>query len=109
MIALILLAQNTSKLAFGVFHFVSLIDDDVLPVVLVEPQSVLEDEVVSCETDVPFGGFHDTKNIVSGGRVSSVNDFTNGWGPFFELVHPVRHGGQWDDNQKGAIIFLELN
>ena len=67
------------------------IDDDVFPVVLVEPQSVLEDEVVRCQTNIPFGGFHKAQNLASGSGIASVNDFTNGWSPFFELIDPVGH------------------
>ena len=69
----------------------ALINDDVLPVVLVEPMSVFEYKIVSGETDVPFGGFHDAENIVSGGGISSVNDFTNGRCPFLKFIDPVRH------------------
>lgn len=70
----------------------TLIDDDVFPIVLVEPESVFENEVISGKTYVPFGGFHYAEDIVSGGWISSINDFTNGWCPFLEFIDPVGHG-----------------
>ena len=58
MVAVVLLAQNPCEFAFGVFHFMTLVDDDVFPVVFVEFKSVFEDEVVGGDADVPLGCFH---------------------------------------------------
>ncbi len=87
----------------------TLIDDNVLPIVLIQPQPILENEIISGETNVPFGSLHDTLDFVSGCWIAPVNDLTNGRGPLFKLVDPVGHCRQWDNNQERAIIFFELD
>ena len=58
MVAVVLLAQNPCEFALGVLHFVTLIDDDVFPVVFVEFEPIFEDEVVGGDADVPLSCFH---------------------------------------------------
>ena len=86
---MILLAQNACEFAFGVFHFMALVDDDVFPVVFVEFEPIFEDEVVGGYADVPLGGFHCFENIIAGLGAASVHYFADGWRPFVELGHPV--------------------
>jgi hypothetical protein len=58
MSAVVLLAQDSGEFAFGIFHLMALVDDDVFPVVFVEPKPVLEHEVVGGDADVPFCALH---------------------------------------------------
>jgi len=57
-VALVLLSEDVGELAFGVLHLVPLVNDDVFPVVFVELEPVLENEVVSSDADVPLGRLH---------------------------------------------------
>ncbi len=91
MVAVVLLAEHSCELALCVFDFVPLVDDDVFPVVFVESESVLEDEVVGGDADVPLGALHLLQNLVSGGGISAVYDFPYGGRPLVELRHPVRN------------------
>ena len=77
MVAVVLLAQNSCKFALGVFHLMPFIDNDVFPIVFVESESVLEDKVVGRYTDIPFSAFHRFLDLISGGRISSVDYFAD--------------------------------
>lgn len=73
MVAVVLLSQNSSKLALSILHLMPLINDDILPVILVEPQPILKNEVVGSDADIPFGTLHYLLDLVSGSWVSSVD------------------------------------
>lgn len=77
MIALVLLPKNVGKLTLCVLHLVSLIDHDILPIILVQLQSVLEDEVVSCDADVPFGCPHDALGFSTRVWIAFVDYFAD--------------------------------
>jgi len=97
MVALILLPKNVGKFALSILHFMSLIDNDVLPVILIEFKPILQNEIVSSNANIPFGGPHNLQGVVSGVGVALVYNFTNGWGPLLELGHPVRNSRQRSD------------
>lgn len=77
MAAVILLSEYPCKFAFRIFHFMSLVDNDVFPIIFVESESIFEDEVVSGDAYIPFGTLHDLQDLVSGCRVTSVHYFAD--------------------------------
>ena len=85
MIAMILLTEDTCKLAFCIFHFMSLIDDNVFPVIFIESESIFEHEIVGGDANIPFGVFHLLQNLISCCRVASIYNFSDTWSPFVEL------------------------
>ncbi len=89
---MVLLAENACKLTFSILHLMSLINNDVLPVVLVEPEPILEDEIVCCNAHIPFGCFHHLLNLSSCCWTTSVYYLTDGRRPLIELRHPVGDG-----------------
>jgi len=91
MVALILLSQDTGELTLGIFHFMSLINNDVFPIPLIQPKSIFKNEIISCKTNIPFCGFHNTMDFVSCGRVASINNFTDWRCPFLKFIDPVGH------------------
>lgn len=93
MITVILLAEYSCKLALGIFNLMALINYDVLPIVLVESQSVLKDEVIGSDAHIPLRALHLLQNIIAGRRVTPVNDLPDRGRPLIKLRHPVRDGG----------------
>ncbi len=87
----------------------SLIDDNILPVDLVQPQPIFQYKVVGGQTDIPFGRFHNPVDFISGCRIATIDDLPDGRRPFLELVDPVGHGRQGHHYQKRPIVLLELN
>lgn len=109
MITLILLPQNVGKLAFSIFHFMSLIDHNILPVVLTEFKSVLQDEVIGRDADIPLARLHHPQSFSAGVGVSLIDHFTNSRSPLLKLGHPIgncRKGGYDEERSK---IFLVLD
>lgn len=93
MITLILLSQDVGEFALGIFHLVSLIDHDVLPIILVQLQPVLKDEIVGGDADIPLGSLHHAQSLVTSVGVALIDYFPDGWCPFLEFSHPVGNGG----------------
>lgn len=77
MVAMVLLAQYSCELTLSIFDLMSLIDDDVLPVVFIEPQSILEDKVVCGDAHIPLGALHLLQDFISGGWVPPVDYFSD--------------------------------
>lgn len=108
MVAMVLLSQDSSELALSILHLVAFIDDDILPIVLVESQPILQYEIVGCDADIPFGTLHYLLDLVSCCWVASIDNFSDRWGPFIEFRHPVGDGGKRDNDQEWTIVLLEL-
>lgn len=98
MIALILLPENVGKLTLGVLHLMSLIDHNILPVILVQFESILEDEIVSSDANIPFCSPHDSLSFSSSIWIALVDYLADGRCPFFELSHPVGDRGEWSND-----------
>lgn len=84
-----MLSEDGCELALGVLHFVALIDDDILPVPLIELEPVLEDEVVGGDADIPLSAAHGFDGLGARVGVAFVDDLADGWRPLLELGHPV--------------------
>jgi len=109
MITLVLLTQNASKFTLSIFHLVSLINDNVFPIIFIKSESIFKNEVISGQANIPFCRFHDSMNLISCSRVSSINYFTNWWSPFLKLIYPVGHCRERHNDQKWSIILFKLN
>lgn len=94
MVTVILLAEYTCEFTLGIFDFMSFIDDDIFPIILVESESILEDEIIGRDADIPLRALHLLQNIITSGRIPSVDDLPDGGRPFIELRHPVRDSGE---------------
>ncbi len=111
MITLILLSQYVGKLAFSILHFMSLIDHNILPVVLAEFEPVLQDEVIGRDADIPLARFHHPQSFSTGVGVPLVDHFTNSRSPFLKLGHPIgncRKGGYDEERPEVFLVFDEV-
>lgn len=77
MVTLILLAKYIGELALSILHFVALVDHNILPIILVELEPVLQDEVVGGDTHIPFGCLHYPLCLGSGIWVPLVDDLAD--------------------------------
>ena len=109
MVALVLLPKDVGKLAFGVLHLMPLIDHDILPVILIQLQPILQDEVIGGDADVPFCCPHDTLGLGTSVGVALVDYLADGRRPLLEFSHPVRNSGERSNDEEGAEVFLVLD
>ena len=85
-----------------------LINNDVLPVIFAQFKSVLQDEVISSNTHIPFGGLHYPQSLCTSIGIPFIHYFSDRRRPFLKLSHPIRNCRQRSHHQKRAIIFFVL-
>ena len=104
MVTLVLLPQDSAELALSVLHLVPLVDHNVLPVLLIQTQPILQNEIVSSDTNVPLCRLHDPAGLSTRCRVALIHDFSDRGSPFLKLSHPVGNRRKRCNDQEGAKV-----
>lgn len=87
----------------------TLIDNDILPVILAKLKPILQDKIVGRYAYIPLRSSHDPKSLCSGVGVALVNDLSDRRGPFLELCHPVGYGREGSNDKERAKVLFEFN
>lgn len=101
--------QDLGQLAVVVLHAMPLIDNHVLPAQLGQQSLVLHDVLIGSDEHVELAALQQGLGSTAVVGRTFVCNLLDVWCPFLHLHHPVGDGGEWHNDEEGAVDSLVLH